>query len=337
MPGNAMTATVALVSAQVRGEILAQDPAVPLVFKVLSPGAALPLEALQRVDLAFVSLDLIGDSTGTQLAPELRQFFDALRAAQNLHWLHVCSAGADRPVFTELLARGVRLTTSSGASAAQVSQTALMGFLALVRQLPRCVAAQQRREWSPLKGPHVPRDIAGQTVVVVGLGPIGREIARLLQAMGVRVIGVRRTNEPAPCCERVVAFEQIDDVLCEADGVILACPATPQTRGLVDTRRIALMRRGVQLVNVARGVVVVQDALLDALHSGQVGGAFLDVFSTEPLPTDSPLWSAPNTLISPHSAGYATGTHARTVRMFLDNLARLTSGQALHNEVRSTT
>jgi phosphoglycerate dehydrogenase-like enzyme len=324
---------VALVSAQVGDEIAACKPEVPLTFVVSDGSAPLRVEDLQRVDIAFMSLDLLGESSGARLSAGLQAFFEQLRAAARLRWLHVCSAGADRPVLAELLARGVRLTTSSGANAQEVSHTALAGFLALARHLPQCVAAQRERRWAPMKGERMPRDIGGQTALVVGLGPIGREIARLLSALGVHVIGVRRSDAPVPGCAEVVPLARIDAVLPRANAVILACPSTPETRGLLDARRLALLPAGAWLVNVARGAVVVEDALVDGLRSGRLGGAFLDVFATEPLPADSPLWDLPNTWVSPHSAGFASGMHTRTLEMFQDNLERFAAQRELRNEV----
>lgn len=326
-------ALVALVSTRVRDELRASVAAadLPLEFVVSNPAVPVAPADLGRVNVAFMSIDIVGESSGTRLAPSLATFFEQVRAATNLRWLHVCSAGADRPVFTELMSRGVTLTTSSGANAAEVSHTAIAGFLALARGLPAAMDSQRRHEWAPLKGARMPPDIEGQTAVLVGLGPIGREIARLLSAFGVHVIGVRRSSTPVPGCAQVVALNQIDAVLPQAQWIVLACPLTPDTLGLIDARRLALLPPGARLINVARGAVVVEEALVDALTDGTLAGAFLDVFATEPLPSDSPLWDLPNTVVSPHSAGYSGGLHGRTVRMFLENLKQFAIGGELRN------
>jgi phosphoglycerate dehydrogenase-like enzyme len=323
----------ALVSAKVRDELGAPAPELPLECLASDPERPLAEADLRRIEIAFMSIDLVGESTDSRLAAGLATFFEQLHGAPNLRWLHVCSAGADRPVFAELRSRGVRLTTSSGANALEVSHTALAGFLALSRGLPHYMAAQQDNAWRPMKGDRMPRDIAGQTAVVIGLGPIGREIARLLATLGMHVIGVRRSNKPVPECAEVIPFTQLDSVLPRADCLVLACPITPETRGLVDARRLTLLPRGAYLVNVARGAVVVEEDVIAALRSGQLGGAFLDVFATEPLPVDSPLWDLPNTLISPHSAGYSSGLHGRTLQVFAENLRRFLAGDELRNEV----
>jgi len=326
---------VALVS-EVARDLLAsrigKDPT-PLRWAISRPDAALAPELLAQVSVAFMSLDLVSGSATDKLAPELSHFFEQLRACAKLRWLHVCSAGADRPIFKELLARGVRITTSSGANAAEVSHSALAGFLALSRGVVRWVDAQRRHEWSPLKGTLAPRDIEGQTAVVVGLGPIGREIARLLDAFRVEVIGVRRTSEPVACCAEVVPYARLDAVLPRADWLILACPLTRETQGLIGARQLELLRKGAHLINVARGPVVREPDLIEALRSGRLGGAYLDVFEKEPLPAESPLWDLPGVLISAHCAGYSGGLHLRTQERFLENLHRWMQGAELQNEV----
>lgn len=288
--------------------------------------------AAQRrdIDAAFISREVTGASTKHEVHPELRACYDLMLANSGLRWVHIHSAGTDRPVYQALLQRGVQISTSSGANARVVAATALAGVLALNKRFPMLWAQQQQRQWVPLLGPgRIPRDLPGQTATVVGWGPIGQEIARLLQALGLRVNAVRTQARSQEAGVRMLTFEELSQVLGESDWLILACPLTPRTQGLVNARLLQALPAGAQLVNVARGEVVVQDDLLAALRSGHLAGALLDVFEHEPLPADSPLWGLPNVMITPHAAGHSDGNAGRVQQMFLDNLQRWLSGQPL--------
>jgi phosphoglycerate dehydrogenase-like enzyme len=285
-------------------------------------------------DVAFVSRDVTGLSTKHEVLPHTQAFHDAMRHAPSLRWVHAHSAGADRPVYGELRARGVEVTTSSGANAGVVVQTALAGVLMLARQFPQLLAAQRARTWSPLMGSGLPRDLAGQTAVVVGWGPIGQGLGALLAALGLRVVSVRGSEAPAAVpAHESVSYEQLHTVLPKADWLLLACPLSDRTRGLIDSAVLARMPAGARLVNVSRGEVIDEPALIDALRSGALAGAYLDVFAHEPLPADSPLWSLPNVIVTPHSAGHSDGNEARVAAIFLDNLRRWVHNQPLLNRV----
>lgn len=300
-------------------------------YRIASPSDPAQADGSYEIDLAFISRDVTGKSSKTVLTDTLLRFYDILRRAPRLAWVHGHSAGADRPIYPELRARGVAVTTSSGANAEAVAQMILTGVLALNRRLPELMDAQRRRAWEPLLGPRAPRDLAGQTALIVGLGPIGQEAARLLKMLRMQVIGVRRSETATPHCDQVLPFERLDEALPLADWLILACPLTDQTRGLFDAVRIALLPAGGFVVNVARGEVAVERDLGAALASGALGGAFLDVFETEPLAAQSPLWGMHNVMISPHSAGHTSGHYAAVADIFLDNLARWRSGQPMRN------
>jgi len=310
---------LAAASAQNRyaAELLALPP---------DPAERLSESDCARAEVAYFSEDIFPGHS--------RQFFSAVRKAPGLKWLHVFNAGIDHPIYTEILERGVRLTTSSGALAEPIAQTAIMALLMLGRRHAHFQAAQRERAWKPLRLGELPRDLRGQTVLILGLGRIGTEIARLARAIGLHVIGVRRA--PASGSEPVDALhppEGLPSLLPRCDWLVIACPLTPATRGLVDATLLAQLPRGAHLINIARGEIVEEPALVDALRSGHLAGAYLDVFEQEPLPHDSPLWDLPNVFISPHNAGAALGNEERALAIFLENLARWHRGAPLVNEV----
>lgn len=282
-------------------------------------------------DIAFVTRDVTGLSTKHAVLPDTARFYDALSAQADLRWVHVHSAGADRAVYVALRSRGVQVTTSSGANAAVVAQTALAGLLALARRFPQLGEAQRGRRWAPLIGSGLPRDLAGQTAVVVGWGAIGSQIGAWLGMLGLHVVAVRRERGPAQGAAECVAYDDLPATWPRADWLVLACPLTDRTRGLVDATALARMPPGAHLVNVARGEVVDEAALVAALREGRLGGAYLDVFAQEPLPAESPLWSLPQVIATPHSAGFSDGNAARVDALFLDNLARWNAAQPLLN------
>jgi len=308
-------------------QVLGDHPHALVQADTVAPGA--------DFDLAFVSRDVTGQSTKHEVLPATQHFHDLLRQAPSLQWVHIHSAGADRPVYAELRARGVQVATSSGANAEVVAQTAMAGLLAMARRFPQLMAAQQARRWAPLVGAgQAPRDLAGQTAVIVGWGPIGRRIAAFLRLLGLHVVVARHSATPAPEeGVEMVGLAQLSTVLPRADWLLLACPLTPQTRGLVDGRRLALLPAGACLVNVARGEVVVEADVIAALQGEQLGGAYLDVFEHEPLDSASPLWSLPNVILTPHSAGHSDGNHQRVSELFLANLARWQAGQPLQHAI----
>ncbi len=284
-------------------------------------------------DLAFVSRDVTGLSTKHRVMPGTQRFYDALRAAPSLQWLHVHSAGADRPVYRELLARGVALTTSAGANADVVAQTALAGLLSLARRFPQLQAAQRERRWAPLIQTGLPRDLRGQTAVIVGWGGIGQQVGAVLQLLGLQVVAVRRQAGARCGGLQTIAYEDLDTVLPRADWLILACPLTERTRQLVDGRALGLLPPQAHLINVSRGEVVDEAALIDALRSDRLAGAYLDVFAHEPLPPESPLWQMPQVIATPHSAGFSDANARRVDEAFLDNLRRWLARQPLNHRI----
>ena len=294
-----------------------------------------PLPDAAGAEIAFISRDLFLGGTRHRLTDRFRRFIGLLGTAPDLRWVQTFSAGTDLFVYREMLTRGLLLTTAAGASAPAVAQTAIAGLLALARQFPRIMEAQRRHAWEPLYGGAEPRDLAGQTALIIGTGPIGQEIGRLCRAFGLRSLGLRRdpTAGIPPGFEAVGGLADLHDLLPQAEWLILACPLTDATRGLIDARALALLPRGAHLVDVSRGGVAVEADLLEALRSGHLAGAFLDVFGTEPLPAESPFWGLPNVIVSPHSAAASDGLAARVAAIFCDNLGRWRRGEALRNLV----
>jgi phosphoglycerate dehydrogenase-like enzyme len=320
-----------LLSRAAHDALAARLQALPCQPVTLEEAAA---DASVEVEAAFVSRDITGRSTKTQLEAALTATYVVLRRSPGLRWVHSHSAGADRPIYGELRARGVAVSTSSGANADVVAQTALAGVLALSRRVPALMAAQRERRWAPHIGePTLPADLAGQTVVLVGWGPIARTLQPWLTMLGLNVLIVRHSAGAAGAGLETVRFAALGDVLPRADWLVLACPLSDETRHLVDAAALARLKRGACIVNVARGEVVDEAALVAALRSGHLGGACLDVFEREPLPADSPLWTLPDVIVMPHSAGQAAGNAARVADIFLQNLERWLHGQPLVNAV----
>lgn len=259
---------------------------------------------------------------------------DAVRpawpAADALRWVHTASAGVDRVAFPELLASDVVLTNSRGVFDTPMAEYALGLVLAFAKDLPGTVTRQSERVWQHRETERV----AGRTAVVVGSGPIGRAIGRHLGAVGVHVELVGRTERTGdPDFGTIHAAAGLHALLPRADYLVLAAPLTEQTRGLVDAAALAALKPGARIVNVGRGPLIVTDDLVAALRSGRLGGAALDVFDTEPLPADSPLWGLPGVIVSPHMSGDIVGWRDELAALFADNLARYRSGRPLRNVV----
>jgi len=281
----------------------------------------------ERTDIAFFSSDVNPHHA--------RQFFSAVRKAPKLGWLHVFNAGVDHPIFDEMLARGVRLTTSSGTTTKPIAQTAITGLLMLARNFPRWLAAQHNHAWDPMRGADLPRDLPGQTALIIGMGSIGSEIARLAKTLGLTVIGVRRSaRRDTDQVDELHPPAALPDLLPRADWLILACPLTAETRGMIGAPQLAALPRGARVINVARGEIIDETALIAALRDDRLDGAYLDVFAQEPLPADSPLWSMAKVLITPHNSAASRGNDQRVLDLFVDNLVRWHRREALVNEIQ---
>jgi len=246
-----------------------------------------------------------------------------VRTAPGLRWVQATFAGAGQQLAAARLSREdverIMWTSSVGIHATPLGEWALFGILALTKGLPRLEADKRARRWA-----HYPVDEArGTTVLVAGLGEIGREVARLATAFGMDVVATRRDEG------------DLDELLPRADSVVITLPLTAETRGMFDRRRIGLMKPGAILVNIGRGPVVDEVALVDALRSGRLRGAALDVYATEPLPADSPLWELDNVILSPHTAAQSVHENERIVELFVDNLRRYLAGEELRSRIRT--
>jgi phosphoglycerate dehydrogenase-like enzyme len=238
----------------------------------------------------------------------------------------------DHPAFQPFLARGVTITNYPSVAAIPIAQTAIAGLLLLARGFPHWLEAQRARSWSPHDRARPPARLDEQTLLIVGLGAIGSEIARLARALGLRVIGLRRS--PATQSDPVDELHgphALHELLPRADWLALACPLTERTRGLIDAAALARLPAGARVLNVARGEIIDEAALIDALQRGHLGGAYLDVFASEPLDPASPLWSLPNVIVTPHNAAASQGLETRHHPGFLANLERWARKQPLQN------
>jgi phosphoglycerate dehydrogenase-like enzyme len=290
------------------------------------PEARLDAGTIEQIHIALYGSEIFGQRG--------RSFFSAVRKAPNMRWLQVFNAGVDHPIFPAILAAGVRLTTSAGLAALPIAQAAIGGLLMLARGFPGWLESQRKHEWRPLRGTGQLPDLAGQTIAVLGLGGIGAEIARLAEALRLNVIGIRRSPRRAddPVAE-IHPPSELAALLPRCQWLAIACPLTAETRRLIDARMLARLPTGAHIINVGRGEIIDEGALIAALKGRQLAGAYLDVFEQEPLPQDSPLWDLPNVIISPHNSSASAGNERRTVELFVHNFERWLQAEALKNEV----
>ena len=312
-------------AARFGARIRAVSPAVELV-PVAEHG---PLPDASGAEVAFITRDLFVGGSRHKQNPRFIRFIEFLKDVPTLRWVQTFSAGTDMQVYQDMLARGLRLSNSAGASAPAVAQTAVTGLMALARQFPRVAQQQREHRWESLYLGEEPRDVDGQHALVLGTGPIGQEIGRLCQAFGLRVTGMRRdvTAAPPPGFDAIAGFDQLPALLPTVNWLVLACPMTETTRNIIDARAFALLPDKAHLVNVSRGGIVVEEALLAALQGGRLSGAFLDVFALEPLAAESPFWDVPNVIVSPHSAAASDGLPERVAAIFCKSLARYLAGE----------
>lgn len=286
------------------------------------------LESNDRVSLEVEDTDIF---IGYYLSPP-----DFLRG-RKLKWIHAPTAAVHQLMYPELVASGVRVTNSTGIHGPVVAEHALALIMALAKRIPQSMRYQMKKKWAQdqvwSELPH-PREIAGGTVAVVGMGGIGSEFTRMAKALGMRVLAVRENPEKGTGgADAVYSSAQIDDVLPQADYVLLCAPLTPATRGIINASRLAKMKQDAYLVNVSRGPLIVEEDLIKALKQKRIGGAALDVFVQEPLPRRSAFWRLENVLITPHTASFTERLWERHYQLIVENMKRFLAGQPLLNEV----
>ena len=278
--------------------------------------------------------DEIGDTdifVGWSLRPE--QFV----LAKKLRWIHSTAAGVGQLMYPELRASSVVVTNASGVHTIPMAEHIVGMLIALARRFPSSFRYQMARHWAQQElwdEPIRPRELAGQVLLIVGFGAIGREVARRVRPLGMKIWAVTRSGRAETSdADRVLPVAQLGEVLHEADYVILAAPETPETRRMIGARELARMKPTAHLINVARGSLVDEPALIRALAERQIAGAALDVTEEEPLPRESPLWTLPNVFITPHISSVSEYLWDRQTELLLENLERWFSGRELRNVV----
>lgn len=252
--------------------------------------------------------------------------------APKLKWIQGMATGVEGYLRDDILRSPVILTSVKGIAAIPVSEFALQFMLMLAKQAQSCFQMKQEKQWKPFR----PAVLRSKTVGIIGLGTIGQEVARLAKAFGMRVVATRRTAKrvgKARYADTVLPREQLKELLSQSDFVVLALPLTSETREIIGEEELRVMKPTAYLINVSRGRTVDEKALIRALDEHWIAGAGLDVFATEPLPTDSPLWGFPNVIFSPHMAGAMEDTNMRATERFCENLRRYLNGEKLLNVV----
>jgi phosphoglycerate dehydrogenase-like enzyme len=277
-------------------------------------------------EIVFMSSDLLEwsrTSNGVRAA-----ILSALSAAP-LVWVQTASTGVEHPIFGALLERGVRLTNAPGLHSQPIAEYVFAHLLSLTKRVREHTALQASRSYTPLQT----EELHGKTLGIFGFGGIGRATARIARAFGMRVVAVRRTPGPDPDADSVLSPADLDAMITASDVVLIAAPLARETRGTFDAHRLSRMRPSAVLVNVARGAIVDEAALTDALRTGRLRAAILDVQEQEPLPPSSPLWALPRCIVTAHDSSHSPRTFERGVSLFLENLGRFVANEPLLGEV----
>ena len=320
-----------------------------IVVGVISPAAAwiMPrhfVDDLRRDFPQHTFLDAWDRDTLRRLLPDADVAFtpfldrDIFPLATHLRWVQSPAVGVGSLMFPELLASDVVITGARGIRARAIAEHTLGVTIALARKLPVAIRAQAQRRWAQdeLEGAGADvRTLHGQRLGIVGLGAIGMELAKIAAPFGFRITALRRRADdpPPPGVEAVWPPARLHDLLAQSDVVVLAAPHTPETKRLIGRRELDIVKRGAFLINIARGKLIDDDAVIDALRDGRLGGAALDVFSQEPLDASSPYWDMPNVIVTPHTSGALQDYWTPLVALFADNLRRFQRGQPLLNVV----
>jgi phosphoglycerate dehydrogenase-like enzyme len=268
---------------------------------------------------------------GFSLRPE--QFSHARR----LRWLHSTAAGVGQLMYPELRKSGIEVTNASGVHTIPMAEHILGMLVAMARRFPDCFRYQQRARWAQQELwdlPVGPRELHGQTLLLIGFGAVGRAVAKVVRPLGMRLWAVTRSGEgDRQLADKIVPAARLQEALTDADFVILAAPETPETRRMMGSAEFARMKSSAYFMNVSRGALVDEPALINALERHAIAGAALDVASQEPLPPDSPLWKLENVVITPHMSAVSDQLWTRQTDLLLTNLERWFSGEELINRV----
>lgn len=260
-----------------------------------------------------------------------------LKDAKKLKWIHSTAAGVAQLMYPELRDSGILVTNPSGIFSVPMAEHTMGLLVALARNFPDSVRQQDRAHWSQQElwdKPQHLTELNGQVLLIVGYGSIGREVAKRAKAFELRVWGVTRSGEgDGAHVEKMFSAAQLHEALPEADYVLICAPETAETKQLIGAAEIAKMKRRARLINVGRGSLLDEEAMIRALESGALGGAALDVAQTEPLPPESPLWHAPNLLITPHTSAVSDRLWIRHTALLMELLERWFDGRELFNRV----
>ncbi len=275
----------------------------------------------------LASLRDVDIMVGTNRLPV--EYFDA---APNLCWFQAMNAGLERLDCAGVLQRGFAVTNGSGLASGAISEWVIAAMFALAKQFPGYVRNQDRHAWERIRGGIV---LEGKTCGIVGLGAIGRETAKRARALGMRVVASRRTVDGEdPDCDELLPYSELNTLLAQSDFVVLCVPLTRETTHMIDAAALKLMKPTASILNIARGDVIDQDALIAALREGTIASAALDVTTPEPLVPESPLWDLPNVLLTPHTSGTSDRREGTAAALFIENLGRLLAGEPLRNLAR---
>ncbi|MFC7214275.1 D-2-hydroxyacid dehydrogenase [Saliphagus sp. GCM10025334] len=291
-----------------------------------------PEELIETLEDLPVTVSLVEDENRDDADCEAVVTFEHRAWFADLEWVHSIQAGIDRFPMDTFEREGVILTNSTGIHDRTVGETVAGYLLAFSRRLHRHVANQQRREWTQPDWNEA-FTLPGATACVVGTGTLGRGVAEVAGSLGVSMRGVRRTAEDVPGFDDIYTTDALLEAVSGADFVVSTLPLTDDTHGLLDVAVFEAMDDDAYVVNVGRGPVVDEAALIDALEAGEVAGAALDVFETEPLPSDSPLWAMDDVIVTPHSAAFTVDYYRDIAGLVQENVRRLEAGEAFTNRV----
>ena len=309
------------------------DPIVVLVFATLEERHIAQIGSVDPRVRVVAATDL---ARAIELAPQAEIMVgwnvprEAVQRAPRLRWIHSTAAGVDQLLHPEVLEREIVITSSSGIHQPLVEHVFAM-VLALTRRLHIAIRNQVHRRWERRQA--MGDEVRGKTMGVLGLGHIGAEIAEKAHVFGMRVIGTKRTPADVPHVDRIYPPDELREVLRASDVVVIALPLTPDTRGLLGEAAFRAMKRTALVINIGRGPIVQEAALVRALQEGWIGGAGLDVFEREPLPADSPLWGMEHVIITPHVSGGWPGYMDAATPLLCDNLRRYLDGAPMRNLV----